>query len=956
MRFKSLRTKTNGQDMELMSWLQKLLNRTIFFIFTVLILSLSFTPSYAQTGSTTSDILGQFQFNRVGTITLQADGPIDKPALLDLIELTPNVDILTTSKIRKSIELLYATGNFSNIIVDAEKQDDHVNLTFVLRLIYRFESIDVDGPGGPPYGKIRKALTLRKFEPYLPEKVLRGREQILEALRNNGFMEARVTPDVLLLRPEKRAKVDYIVTPGPAAYVASIVFSGSRHFPQETLLSLMKTKPPHRFIPYKFERDLEKIEEWYDKNGFLEHKISEKKREVDASNRVHLEIEIEAGKPVQIEVTGFKLSDTEIDENIPVRIEHSYNDDTLEEGKRNLTQFLQKRGYYDAEVDYRKVLSNEYILIRYEVTPGPKYKVEDISIAGNQHLSEEKLLDMITTKESGLFSKHLVQRDFEADQGKILGAYREEGFLFARFVKNDVIRHPEEGKIDIQIEIDEGPQVILSEYRFQGNEVVSSDELKQQLSQKVAKPVSESKIKNDSRYIVALYSERGYPKMQASNRILLSRDKTRAIIEYNISEGEQIFVDRIVVSGNYRTKLSIIEDTLLLQEDDPLSLRKVAASQSKLYGLELFDRVDIEMPRPDNLQPHQPLRIHLVETRPYTIAYGAGFESYNKLNGVFSISNRNWLGLDRIIALQMRGGFNEGRAVASYNDPHLLGEETPINISGIYENRSPRNTFSYSLVGATVQIEKRLSADPAFLEVGQRVPPLSSVFLTYAFEDINNKGTPELTPQERRFLDIHISSITGSYVRDARDNPIDPFRGSFFSSSLEWATNVLGSQTDFLKWFNQFQYYLTVQKGSVIASSLRVGLAEGFRETVELPLSRRFFAGGGRTIRGFELDTAGPLDENGEPLGGNAVVVVNLEYRFPLVKSLGAVVFFDYGSAFTLIEDINFEDMRETAGLGLRYHTPIGPLTLDWGYKLDRRFTPIRESSSEFFLSVGHAF
>ena len=149
---------------------------------------------------------------------------------------------------------------------------------------------------------------------------------------------------------------------------------------------------------------------------------------------------------------------------------------------------------------------------------------------------------------------------------------------------------------------------------------------------------------------------------------------------------------------------------------------------------------------------------------------------------------------------------------------------------------------------------------------------------------------------------------------------------------------------------------MPVRETSVIASSLRIGLAHGFRETVELPLSRRFFAGGGRTIRGFELDTAGPLDENGEPLGGNAVVIANLEYRFPLFKSLAAVVFFDYGSAFELIEDISFDGMRETAGLGLRYQTPIGPLTLDWGYKLDRRFTPIRESASEFFLSVGHAF
>ncbi len=939
-----------------MSLSLKLLNKRALFVLAAVIIIITPFPALAQKNTASPETLAQFQFIKVGTINLQADGPIDKNALLGLIELTPNVDILTTSKLRKSIELLYATGNFSNILVDGEKKQDRVDLTFVLRLIYRFQSIKVTGQSGPPYGKIRKTLTLRKFEPYLPEKVLKGREQLLEALYNNGFLQARVTPDVLLLRPEKRTQVVYSVTPGPRAYVTSLVFSGFPHFPYGTLASLMKSRPARRFQPQEFERDLERIEELYDKNGFLEHQITEKKREIDSSNRVKLEIEINAGKPVQLEVVGLKLSETEIDENIPVRTEHSYNDDTLEEGKRNLTQFLQRKGYFDAEVDYRKILTNENVLIRFEIEPGPKLEVGDITIAGNSHLPQEEILDLMTTKESGLRSKHLVQREFEADQSKIISAYKEKGFLFARIVKSDVVRNPKEGKIDIALAIDEGPEVALAEYRFNGNEVVSSEELMQQFSQKVGQPISESKIKNDSRQIVALYSERGYPKMQASSRILLSRDKTRAIIEYKITEGEQIFVDRIVVSGNYRTKLGIIDDTLLFKEDDPLSLRKIAASQSKLYALEIFDRVDIEIPRPDNLRPHQPVRIRLVEARPYTIAYGGGFESYNKINGVFSISNRNWLGLDRIIALQVRGGFNEGRGVLTFNDPHLFGERTPVNIYGTVENRSPRSTFSYALVGTTFQVEKKLSPDPLFLEVGQKPPPLSSVFFTYAFEDINNKGTPELTPQERRFLDIHISSVTGSYVRDSRDNQVDPFHGTFLSTSLEWSTNVLGSQTDFLKSFNQLQYYFPVREKSVFASSLRIGLAQGLRETVELPLSRRFFAGGGRTIRGFDLDEAGPLDENGEPLGGNAVVVANLEYRFPLFKSLGAVVFFDYGSAFALIEDISFDEMRETAGLGLRYNTPIGPLTLDWGYKLDRRFTPFRESPAEFFLSVGHAF
>lgn len=908
----------------------------------------------ASAQSSVEDILIQFQYVKVGEIHIQADGPVDQAHLLNLIELTPNIDIVTTSKIRKSIELLYATGNFSNIIVDAQKQQDRAQLTFILKLIYRFKSIKVTGSSGPPYGKIRKSLNLRKFESYLPEKVLKGREELLKQLNENGFSQARVIPDVLLFRATKRAELTYAVYPGPPSYVETLLFSGDRHFPDSELISKMKSTPGRRFQPQELNRDLERLEALYDKNGFLEHEITSKKQERDASNRMNLEIQMNAGRPIAMEVIGYKLSETEINEIIPVRSEHSYHDDTLEEGRRNLVQFLQRKGYYDSDVIYNKIITNENILLRYDITPGTKYEVRNISISGNEHLSREEILDLMKTRESGIRSKPLVQRDFDADHSKILSAYKENGFLFARITKSEVIKYPE-GKIDVDLAIDEGPQVVLSEYRFRGNEIISADELAARLSQKVGQPISQSKLKNDSRYIVSLYSERGYPKMQLENKLLLSRDKTRVLTEYRISEGEQIFVDRIVISGNYRTKRSIIEQTLLFSEDDPLSLRKIAASQSKLYSLEIFDRVDIEIPRPDNLLPHQPVEIKLTEARPYNITYGVGFESYNLLNGVFSISNRNWLGTDRTIGLRTRGGFNEGQGVVSLEDPHLFGDN-PLTISGVVENQSPRNSFSYIRYAATFQVEKKLSRAPIVLEPGEKVPPLSSLFFGYGFEHIDTTGTPELTPQNRRFLDIHISSLNASYVRDSRDNQIDPYRGTFFSTSLEWATSILGSQTDFLKSFYQLQHFIPVQKSSVIATSVRIGLAKGFRDTVELPLQRRFFAGGGRTIRGFELDTAGPLDENGEPLGGNAVFIMNLEYRFPVFASLGAVVFFDYGSAFELIENINIDGMRETAGLGVRYHTPIGPLTLDWGYKLDRRFEPIRESPSEFFLSVGHAF
>ena len=893
-----------------------------------------------------------FQFKKVGAVRIRADGPVDEEFLLNLIEITPNVDIVTTSKIRKSIELLYETGNFTNVLVDAEMVEDRVQLTFILRLIYRTEFVHLRGHFGISTQKIRRKILLRKREPFTPEKVLRTRAAILSVLEENGYYNARVVQDVLLHRSRKRAEIVYTLSAGPPAYVGSVQFTGAPHFRREELLLHMKSLPGRRFRQVRLNRDLEEIEQLYDSKGFLEHDIKATKQELDPGNHMNLEIQINAGRQLVLKTTGFQISEKKIRETLPLWVEHSYNDDTLEEGKRSLTGTMQSKGYYDASVTWKKDLTAPEIQITYNIEPGPIYKVNQISIQGNGHLTDREIADIMVTDESGSFgAQRLVSRVFESDLNHVISVYRERGFLFAYWTKREVNRHPQ-GTIDLDLAIDEGPQVLLSEIRIKGNSKIPTETLLQRLALKSGEPVSESKVKQDSNAIVSLYSDLGYPKMKLENRVLLSPDKTRAVVEYRIDEGEQIFVDRIVVNGNYRTKRSVIAENLFFEEDEPFSLVKIIASQSKLYSLNIFDRVDIETPRPDSLQKQQNVLIHLTEARPYTISYGFGYQTFDKLRGIFSFSNRNLYGTGRTLAFQIRGGLKEGRVLISYVDPHLLFHKVSSTLSGFAEN-GVRESFDFTRYGVRFQVEKKLSTESIYLR--KKREPSKSLFFGYLFEDIDTTGTPSLDPIDRQFLAIHISSLSGSFVRDARDNPVNPLYGNFFSSDLQYASSYLGSDTDFLKSFSQFQYFIPARK-SVIATSLRVGLAKGFQETVGIPLSQRFFAGGGRTIRGFELDTAGPLDENGEPLGGNALFILNLEYRFPIRGNLGGVVFFDYGNVYDLVSNFDFSELRKTTGIGIRYKTPIGPLTVDWGYKLDREFEPVRESPSEFFISVGHAF
>lgn len=945
------------------------------FVLLLLLFVLPATPASAQQPKQEAT-LAQYQFRNIGSVGVRADGPIDETAMLQLINIRPG-ETLTASNIRAAIEALYTTGNFTNILVDAtERPDGQLDVTFLVRLVYRFRFVHFKGNLGVGSRKLRKQIQLRKLEPYTPEKVLKAREQIVKTLYDNGYFNPHVSQDVLLHRTTKRADVLYTVEAGAPAYLGSLNITGVPSSGIAQLRDVLKMHVGKRFRETELHRSIDRLDTYLDQRGWLEHSLKLLPQVADRANRVQVDLQVNPGRKMDLQLHGYSMKEENIRDEIPIWSDHSYNDDTLEEGKKNLLQHLQTQGYFKAAVTWKKDVTAAKTSIIYTIEPGKQYMVRSIRISGNEHLPTEEIREQIKTHESGVFTTHrLVTTVFEADLDRVISIYKDRGYLFARWTGQDIHVDPG-GAIDIDLRVDEGPRSIVNEIRIRGNTAIPSDYLLSNFQEQVGMAVSPTKIRDDSGFIVAVYSDHGYPKMSLENKVLLSApDKTRATIEYHITEGEQVRVNRIILSGNWRTPRDVITRNLFFKEGDPLSMRKIAASQSRLYSLEIFDRVEMDVPRPDTMQQHQDVTIRVTEARPYTISYGFGYQTFDKLRGLFSISDRNLLGTDRSLALQLRGGFEERRAVLSYTDTHLFARHITNTVEGFAERRVPHEGFSYKRWGFALSAERRLSPDPAEVPIGQKVPTTQSVFMRYELENIDTHGTPADTPLERPFNAIHISSITSGYVRDGRDNIINPRTGYYFTSQMQWATNLLGSETDFVKWTSQMEHFTPLHR-SVIAASFRIGIARGYRNTGELPLSQRFFAGGGRTIRGFDTDMVGPLDLYGNPLGGNAEIIANLEYRYPIFGNLGGVVFFDYGGVFSYItggppltepppsccNSVSLRDMRKTAGLGLRYYTPIGPVTLDWGYKLDRRLHPvplnplITESASEFFVSVGHAF
>jgi outer membrane protein insertion porin family len=207
----------------------------------------------------------------------------------------------------------------------------------------------------------------------------------------------------------------------------------------------------------------------------------------------------------------------------------------------------------------------------------------------------------------------------------------------------------------------------------------------------------------------------------------------------------------------------------------------------------------------------------------------------------------------------------------------------------------------------------------------------------------------ELEPEDR---DAIIGSVIYSLLRDTRPNPIDPHGGNYHTIDAEWAANGLGSESDYVRLFGRSYWYWEAPGDAVLVAAARAGLAVPYGGSI-VPLPERFFAGGSTTLRGFGRNQAGPKDQNGNPLGGDVLLIGNIEYRFPLRTNLGAVIFFDIGNVFADPSSVALDKVRETLGFGVRYLTPIGPLRLDWGRLLDAR---TGEDSSRLHFAIGQAF
>jgi len=439
-------------------------------------------------------------------------------------------------------------------------------------------------------------------------------------------------------------------------------------------------------------------------------------------------------------------------------------------------------------------------------------------------------------------------------------------------------------------------------------------------------------VARDRNALLGAYRDAGYAQAEVTPEATLSEDRRQADVVLHVKAGPRLSVDHVVVAGLERTEEEVVRREMTVREGGPLGQQQVIESQRRLGALGLFQRVSVAEIDPES-SGQRTLLVSAEEAPLTTVAYGIGYSENDLLRGSLEVTRRNLFGMDRTLSAFARLSFRGSRFLTTFREPYFLGRRQEMFASGFREE-GERPFFDFVRYGGLLQTARALSPRWSLIVRGgyQRV---------HVFNVINPGQV------SREFGNYAVAGPSSSVVNDTRDDPLEPHRGRFLSADVEYSDKHFGGDT-FVKGFVQASGFERLTSRLVLALNARLGLARtiGLEESIFLPRAERFYAGGDYSLRGFSLDSV-------LPSGGNALVLGSAELRIDAGRYIAAAVFSDVGNVFPLVSDLDLRDLRYTAGVGLRYKSALGPLRVDWGYKLDRR---PGESAYHVHLTIGHAF
>ena len=574
--------------------------------------------------------------------------------------------------------------------------------------------------------------------------------------------------------------------------------------------------------------------------------------------------------------------------------------------------------------------------------------ISGISIKGLKDVELERIKDsMITPFPSRKpWRKHpeFNEQFLEDDIKRIEQVLREHGY-YGSTVTHTLDFRDGDRKVDIEIRVDQGDPVIVKTIRMavlgeQPDDYIS--DVAEVILLEEGRPFSQISYQKSKALITDLFSDRGYPLADIRSEAIVNLRNREVNVEFIIDPGQEYYFGDVIFRGNSGIATRLLDREIEYERGDLFSLKETQKSRANIFETGLFNSVIVDTDYDE--QKFEVRTVYSVTERKLgTIRLGAGYATEDNLRAQLSWSQRNFLDGGRTLRITSSYSSLTRGLLARLDQPHLVGRNS--SLAFLLDAR--RDDFP-GYEGLSFDFNSTLSK-----EFFDYLTLFSSLNVVYA--DI--KSQVLRTPIESARDSVFLTVVDLGIEYDLTDSLINPTSGMRLFLFMETPIQVASSsRTDYLKFLAELRYYKDVS-GVVLGKRATIGNISTLGETdpLDVPIFKRFFAGGSASMRGYSFQHLSPLNSNRDPLGGNSMIIGNAEARFGLFNKLGAVIFFDYGNVYSKSFGFSVSDLKYAAGAGLRYHTIIGPIRADFGYLLNPEDEE-RNDRFKIFISIGQAF
>ncbi|MBF0123488.1 MAG: outer membrane protein assembly factor BamA [Candidatus Omnitrophica bacterium] len=736
--------------------------------------------------------------------------------------------------------------------------------------------------------------------------------------------------------------------------VTSIDIQGNKSIGIATILTKIKTRVGQEYRQNVISDDLKRL---YNTGYFSDVRVDRK----EEGEGLKVIIFVEEKSIVDV-VTFSKIkyfNKRVLLSKIKTQVGKFLDKKVLHDDVSTIEEMYQKKGLSDVKVDVESVVdaTTNKASLHFLIREGFRVKVHKISVLGNIAYGDGKIIKVMKSRSNWVFNSGFLKEDvLTEDMDRVQAFYEKNGYIDATSTYEIVQR--KQGLVDVNVTVVEGKRYYVGDIQVKGSAVISEPEVLLAMKDiKRGKIFSKQKLADDVANIKSLYFDKGYIFAKVSESTSLNNENGQVDLKLDVEEGGIAYVNKIKIQGNTQTRDIVVRRELRMYPGDQFDGVKMRRSKERLNNLGYFEEVGFDIQ--DTGDPQQKdLVVDVKEAKTGSFSFGGGYSTVDQLIGFVELEQRNFdfanwpslTGGGQQVSARAEVGSSRNNMVLSFTEPWVF--DYPVSGGfDLYRTQYLRESSTGYAYDQT-RVGTKLRA-------GKEITEYLSAAGYYRIENvkIGNMESSVSADLRDEAGTSTLSVLGGSLTKDKRDSKISPTRGWILTGSTDVAGGPVGGDRDFYRLETSGAYYVPFRYNSVLEFNGRLGMVDAYGNAKKVPIFERYFAGGARSIRGYDERAIGPTDSvTGDAIGGEGIVTATVEYTIPLIDVIKFATFFDTGNVTAKYADAVSQKFYSGYGIGFRVKTPIGPMNLDYGIPLNKEPGETSRKSGKFYFSVSRGF